>query len=350
MLTDLPQLSPLIDIGLAYIAELERPLAPEQLSRVRDVLMRYVGRVLSYGECVTALFPVIGTSQPIDRLEAILCVPPAPLPSSPALALPPEARAKTRPWTAYEDQRLLAAIHRFGFDAWQIVASFVGNGRTKAQCSQRWNRGLDPKICKEHWPREEDDRLMGLVARFGEKSWTRVAGEIGNRSDVQCRYRYKQLQKDPGFAERQAAALQGAKDAVVRPKPRRELRAKAADRFPVQFRMGVPDPFGCFYPQMMAVPFAPGMIAPPAVQFPMQPAVPPMPPPPPPPPVGPHPGPVIPPGNIDPAKLAEQPALPDRSPQISAQGSALDWQAPCGLSPSGSLFGISPMNSFKFES
>jgi len=30
-----------------------------------------------------------------------------------------------------------------------VVASFVGNGRTRAQCAQRWSRGLNPKICKK---------------------------------------------------------------------------------------------------------------------------------------------------------------------------------------------------------
>jgi hypothetical protein len=40
---------------------------------------------------------------------------------------------------------------------------------------------------------EEDTRLRELVARHGEKSWIRIASEMGNRSDIQCRYRFKQL-------------------------------------------------------------------------------------------------------------------------------------------------------------
>ena len=73
------------------------------------------------------------------------------------------------------------------------MAQFVGNSRTKAQCCQRWSRGLDPKISKIQWTREEDQKLLDLVAQYGQKSWTKIAAEFGNRCDVQCRYRYKQL-------------------------------------------------------------------------------------------------------------------------------------------------------------
>ena len=105
-------------------------------------------------------------------------------------------RKKTRSWTEYEDQRLLAGIHKFGTDNWVSVASFVGNGRTRAQCSQRWTRGLDPRISKDKWSLEDEESLMRLVIQYGTKSWTRIAQEIGNRSDVQCRYHYKQMKQE----------------------------------------------------------------------------------------------------------------------------------------------------------
>lgn len=105
-------------------------------------------------------------------------------------------RKKTRSWTEYEDQRLLAGIHKFGTDNWVSVAAFVGNGRTRAQCSQRWTRGLDPRISKDKWSPEDEESLMRLVIQYGTKSWTRIAQEIGNRSDVQCRYHYKQMKQE----------------------------------------------------------------------------------------------------------------------------------------------------------
>ena len=43
---------------------------------------------------------------------------------------------------------------------------------------------------------EEDAKLIELVEKYGDRSWTKIASEIGNRSDAQCRYHYKQLNKD----------------------------------------------------------------------------------------------------------------------------------------------------------
>jgi hypothetical protein len=104
-------------------------------------------------------------------------------------------RKRTRSWTDYENQRLLAGIHRFGTDDWLSVATFVGNGRTRSQCSQRWVRGLDPRISKERWSRDEEEMLDRLVVKYGTKSWTKIASEIGNRSDVQCRYHFNQMKQ-----------------------------------------------------------------------------------------------------------------------------------------------------------
>ena len=102
---------------------------------------------------------------------------------------------KTRPWSEYEDMRLIAGILRYGLESWGTIANFVGNSRTKAQCCQRWTRGLDPRISKVSWTKEEDEKLMCMISKWGSKKWTKIASEMGNRSDVQCRYRFKQLQR-----------------------------------------------------------------------------------------------------------------------------------------------------------
>jgi hypothetical protein len=291
------------------------------------VLIRYLARLISYHDCISYLGPILGTTQPIDRLEAILCTPQSPLP--PFGYGPPWTHAsssKTRPWSSYEDQRLLAGIHRFGFVSWDAIAQFVGNGRTKAQCSQRWSRGLDPKICKEHWDNEQDEKLIELVARYGEKSWTSIAIEIGNRCDVQCRYRYKQLEKGPGFAEKFAAAVETAKRAGTCSKQKKGVvvRPKCPPIQCVAFQ-----PAFQFFQQ----PVIPGMLAPvPIVPQLTQPLV-----------AGQS-------RPVEPAKMEVPATLPPLDPaQISAHGSAFDWTRSYGLSASGSVFGISQMNSFKFD-
>ena len=104
-------------------------------------------------------------------------------------------RSKSIPWSSEEDQKLLNAVEEHGSSNWTAVAAYVGNGRTKAQCSQRYNRVINPNILKSNWTKEEEEKLMQVVAQVGNKAWTRVAANFGNRSDVQCRFKYNYLIK-----------------------------------------------------------------------------------------------------------------------------------------------------------
>ena len=148
------------------------------------------------------LADLIGTTITVTKLKQILDADDTPLPPaqetffSSSKALPWTARKKARAWTEPEDIRLLAAIHKLGLESWGSVADFVGSGRSRSQCSQRWFRGLDPRISKVVWSREEDEKLMELVEEFGDHSWTKIASILGNRSDAQCRYRYNHLAKE----------------------------------------------------------------------------------------------------------------------------------------------------------
>lgn len=106
-----------------------------------------------------------------------------------------EKRRKTKVWTLEEDQRLLAAIDKYGTENWKLIAKMVGNGRNRSQCSQRWLRGLKPTLRKEPWSSDEDERLLGAVRKYGARGWTKIGEVVGNRCDVQCRYRFLQLQR-----------------------------------------------------------------------------------------------------------------------------------------------------------
>jgi hypothetical protein len=121
---------------------------------------------------------------------------PLPFSPSPQDTRPGAQRQRARIWTESEDQRLIAGLHRYGLDNWPAIAEFVGNGRTRSQCAQRWNRGLNPDLCKGPWTGADEDKLESLVARYGEKSWKKVSSHFGNRSDVQCRYHYQQQQRN----------------------------------------------------------------------------------------------------------------------------------------------------------
>ena len=103
-------------------------------------------------------------------------------------------RQKSQTWSQEEDEILKQAVKEFPND-WGAVVARVGNGRTKAQCSQRWNRVVNPAINKANWTIDEEEKLLKAVSLIGEKSWTRVANQMGNRSDVQCRFKYFHIKK-----------------------------------------------------------------------------------------------------------------------------------------------------------
>jgi hypothetical protein len=178
-------------------------LSENDMTHARRTIGDFIKGKLPYLQTCNALSAVAGAEDVVTRIQTIMEVTDDQLPM-PAEARPadPKLRAKQRPWSSAEDARLLAGIHRFGLDSWQSVATFVGNGRSKAQCAQRWTRGLDPKLRKCSWTAQEDMQLVMLVLQLGPNRWTRIAGEIGNRCDVQCRYRFKQLQRDDHFFER----------------------------------------------------------------------------------------------------------------------------------------------------
>ncbi|OHS92745.1 Myb-like DNA-binding domain containing protein [Tritrichomonas foetus] len=189
--------SPLVNFTMKMILDGEKKIKGSSVSRISAILEDFIRGNISMNECSTILYPLIGNLEPIERLNEILTLSDTPNTSN----TQPNSRSKTQCWSFIEDQKLLAAIHKYGTDDWKKVALYVGN-RTKSQCSQRWFRCLDPRIKKEPWTKNQDDKLIHLIAKNGTKSWTTISFEIGNRSDIQCRYRYKQLSKEPDFHDR----------------------------------------------------------------------------------------------------------------------------------------------------
>jgi hypothetical protein len=204
-----PPGDPLVDLGVSYVMETGVELTADDVMAVHSTLGKFVHGLISYQDIVMLLSPILITTQVIDRIDRILRTP---LPNNPAEShnLEKQSRAKTRPWSAYEDQRLIAGLHRLGMSDWFAIACFVGNSRTKSQCYQRWTRGLDPNINKTKWPPEQDSYLLMFIAVYGDKAWSKISGDIGNRCDVQCRYRYKQFLKDQRFPEMQRRARDAA--------------------------------------------------------------------------------------------------------------------------------------------
>jgi hypothetical protein len=186
----------LCDLAVLYTLDSHPDLTAAERREVESIVTEYTNGHVTFKAASELYQTKFGNRAPIEKVREILEVGDRPLPPDPRSMAPDDSlRHKTRQWTAPEDLRLLAGVRRFGQEDWNAVARFVGNSRTRSQCSQRWQRGLDPHISRKPWTREEEVALQRLVAQFGEKAWIRVSQELGNRSDVQCRYRYMQIKK-----------------------------------------------------------------------------------------------------------------------------------------------------------
>jgi hypothetical protein len=185
----------LVDVAMLYVSEASRtPLTQEVSDQIRTAFNHVIlgGSPTDLSEL---LISHVDSTSPLDRITSILTVPDEPLPPIPKGAAEEhrEGRRKPRPWTLTEDNRLLAGIHRFGLKDWGSIANFVGGGRHRAQCAQRWTRGLDPRIVKTPWTPEEESKLLRLMRDPVNAGWTRVSALMGNRSDTQCRYHFWQM-------------------------------------------------------------------------------------------------------------------------------------------------------------
>jgi hypothetical protein len=194
------EFKPLLAVAESYILDCCPSISSDCLASLKQIMEHYIADVITFERAAALFLEKVHTSRPIERIWAILNVPENPihLQSLPQFQVSccQFARRKTRPWSEYEDQRLLCAVHKFGLDNWFFVSQFVGSQRTRSQCSQRWFRGLDPRISKVLWTDAEEQNLLALVQQYGDRAWTRISAELGNRSDAQCRYHYRQLVKD----------------------------------------------------------------------------------------------------------------------------------------------------------
>jgi hypothetical protein len=195
------EFKPLLAVAEGYIHRDCSEIAPETVAYLKQIIDHFLAGVIGFDRASNLMSEKVGTARPLERISAILGVSDSPIePQQETTLIPPHlsgpAPRKNHPWSEYEDQRLLCGIHKYGLENWTAVSSFVGNFRSRAQCSQRWLRGLDPRISKLFWTCDEETKLVELVRKYGDRAWTKISGELGNRSDAQCRYHYTQMTKD----------------------------------------------------------------------------------------------------------------------------------------------------------
>ncbi|XP_051162610.1 transcriptional activator Myb isoform X2 [Leptopilina boulardi] len=96
-------------------------------------------------------------------------------------------------WTKEEDallKKLVSHADHHGSNLrWDVISAHFPD-RSDVQCQQRWAKVVNPELVKGPWTKEEDEKVVELVDRYGPKKWTLIARHLKGRIGKQCRERW----------------------------------------------------------------------------------------------------------------------------------------------------------------
>ncbi|XP_029935693.1 myb-related protein A isoform X2 [Myripristis murdjan] len=92
-------------------------------------------------------------------------------------------------WSRDEDEKLKKLVEQHGTESWKLIANYFP-GRTDGQCQHRWQKVLNPELVKGPWTKEEDQKVIDLVHKYGPKRWSVIAKHLQGRIGKQCRERW----------------------------------------------------------------------------------------------------------------------------------------------------------------
>jgi hypothetical protein len=202
----------MVDVALNAVDSMFPSISDEDKDQAATIFRDFATKKANFEDASRRIIKLLGKNDPLVKIKNIIELPQTPLPfneselqddgsekgffTTGSTTPTGNIRKKTRTWSVMEDNRLLAGVYHYGTENWKSVCQFLGSGRNRAQCSQRWTRCLNPRISKKNWSEEENRQLEELVRLNGDKSWTKISALMGNRSDVQCRYHYRQLKNE----------------------------------------------------------------------------------------------------------------------------------------------------------
>lgn len=102
-----------------------------------------------------------------------------------------QRKSTKRIWTKEEDLSLKKCVQIYGTDGkWLSVAKAIqGEGRNAKQCRERWLNQLDPDLKRGAWTEDEDQKLVSLQAKYGNR-WAKIASFLDGRAENAVKNRW----------------------------------------------------------------------------------------------------------------------------------------------------------------
>ncbi|CAH1414485.1 unnamed protein product [Lactuca virosa] len=85
-------------------------------------------------------------------------------------------------WSKEEDNKLRAYIQIYGHSNWRELPKLAGLSRCGKSCRLRWMNYLRPNMKRGNFTKEEEDVIVGLHEKLGNK-WSTMATQLPGRSD-----------------------------------------------------------------------------------------------------------------------------------------------------------------------